>query len=362
MKKYNQALILITISIVLIVGFLNVIIDPFNVFHTKNHFNRIRPNIDKNQRISLIPSFKFDKRDINSIWVGSSKTGWGLCSEYESEIANANVVSLTLNSSSIDEAIEMATNAMIIHPEIKKIYWGIDFAEMKQSAIKKTNSVKLTNQKNITKEELLPLIISLDTFSDTSKTIQKNLKRNVKISSCADYGNKKEYNSKIINKYKDTAKKYYRDYYKNYKLNYDTFKKIENFIKESKDKGVEVIIFATTMHITERILIDNTNNSKAFSEFKRELSKIQPYYDFAVVDKYTTDEIRPDMQYFRDTIHAHPFVRKKITNQLFLNNEDFGVFVNKSNVEQHIKNEEIKFQKFMKNNSELRQQVKEWSK
>ena len=55
-------------------------------------------------------------------------------------------------------------------------------------------------------------------------------------------------------------------------------------------------------------------------------------------------------------------VKQVFELSMTLNNEDFGNLVNKNNVEQHIKNEEIKFQKYMKNNSELRQQVKEWSK
>ena len=100
----------------------------------------------------------------------------------------------------------------------------------------------------------------------------------------------------------------------------------------------------------------------SFNKFKRQLAKIKPYYDFAVIDKYTTEKIQPDMQYFKDPVHAYPFVRKKISNQLFLNNEDFGVLINQNNVEQHIQNEEIKFKKFIINNSGLKEQVKEWSK
>ena len=140
------------------------------------------------------------------------------------------------------------------------------------------------------------------------------------------------------------------------------FNKIQKFIDYSKTKGVKVVIFATTMHITERILIDNTGHSDDFNEFKKQLVKIQPYYDFAVVDKYTTDKIRPDMQYFRDAVHSHPFVRKKITNQLFLNNEDFGIWVTEKNIEQHIKNDDKKFKNYLKENADLIEQVKEWSK
>lgn len=361
-EKYNKVLLLLVISIIFFVSFLNIFVDPFDVFHTKNYFNRVRPNIDKNQRISLIPGLKFDKREINSIWIGSSKTGWNSNEKYESVLLGFNIKNLALKHCSIKESIDMAKNAILIHPEIKTIYWGLDFSEFKKIDSQKVDSIKLISNKDITKEELLPLIISFDTFGDTFKTIQKNLKKKVKVISYKDYGNRKEYNSKILNKYKDTVKNYYRDYYSDYQLSNDIFEEIEDFIDYAKNKGVKVVIFATTMHITERILIDNTNNSDNFNEFKRKLVKIQPYYDFAVVDKYTTEEIKPDMKYFRDAIHAYAFIRKKITNQLFLNNEDFGVWVSEKNIEEHLKNEDIKFKNHLRKNGDLVEQTKEWCK
>ena len=65
------------------------------------------------------------------------------------------------------------------------------------------------------------------------------------------------------------------------------------------------------MHISERISIHNNGYTDDFYKFKEELAKIQPYYDFAIIDKYTTDVIRPEMQYFRDAIHTYSFLRKK---------------------------------------------------
>ena len=113
------------------------------------------------------------------------------------------------------------------------------------------------------------------------------------------------------------------------------------------------------MHITERILINQTENLENLYMFKKELANIQPYYDFSLVNKYTVDEIRPDMQYFRDMVHPYPYLREKISNQLFLNNEDFGVLINKNNVDKIIKEDNIKFEKYIKENESTVNMVKE---
>ena len=92
------------------------------------------------------------------------------------------------------------------------------------------------------------------------------------------------------------------------------------------------------------------------------MANIQPYYDFTLINKYTTEEINPDMQSFRDLIHPYPFLRKKISNQLFSGNEDFGVLITKNNVDLIMKSDDLKYKKYINKNKNLVEMVKEHSK
>ena len=357
-KNFARKIIYIILSFIIIISLFNYYIDPFNVFHTNNKFNKHKPNIDKNHRLSKIPAFKLNKNKIDAIWIGSSKTGWSSNEEYEKSILNQNIVNLTLNGSSFYEAITMAKNALLIHPEIKTIYFGIDFCMMKKY-VEKADDLKPISKKQLTKEEILPLLISLDTLEHSTKTFNSNLKKKKKIKE--EYGFEKQYNKKVFHKFKNTINSYYKESYKNFQFDDNKISELKNFIDWCKEKDAKVVFFTTTMHMAERILIDNTENLNEFYKFKEELAKIQPYYNFAIVDKYTTDEIKPDMQYFRDAVHSYAFIRRKISNQLFGINEDFGHLVNRANVKKHNIDDDILFQKYKKQNQELVKNVKKWS-
>ena len=151
-KNFNKNIILSTLLAIGIVSALNYQMDAFDVFHTKNRFNTYKPDIDKNHRLSKIPAFKLTQEKVDAIWVGSSKTGWNSNEEYEKSILNKNIKNLALNGGSFYESITMAKNAILIHPEIKTIYFGIDFCKMSK-AVEKADALKPTTNK-LTKVDL----------------------------------------------------------------------------------------------------------------------------------------------------------------------------------------------------------------
>lgn len=358
-KNYNKLVLSALCLLIFFVVAFNYIIDPLNVFGTKNRFNEQKPNVDKNQRISKIPALKLDKNKIDAIWVGSSKTGWSSNENYESSILNANIKNLTLNSCSFYEAISMAKNSIFVHPEIKTVYFGIDFAMMLKP-VGEDSSLEEVKNRNITHKEILPLILSLDTFQHAFKTFSSNLKSTQ--TEQPEYGLEKQYNKKVLHKFKNTSQAYYKNTYKDFKFDNKKIEDLKEFVSWGEKNNVKIIFFTTTMHIAERIIIFNTGNIDEFYNFKTELAEIQPYYDFAIIDKYTTDEIKPDMQYFRDAVHAYSFIRKKISRKLFGYEEDFGNLVTKENVKQKNSVDKERFDKYLQENPKLVEQVKKWCK
>lgn len=358
-RIFNKRVIFCVAFVLIFLALFNYFIDPFAVFQVQNKFNLYRPNVDKNHRLSKTPAFKLNKEKIEAIWIGSSKTGWSSNEEYEKSILKTNIKNLSLNGASFYESITMAKNAVQIHPEIKTIYFGIDFCMMKKY-VEKPDALKPISKTNLTKEEVLPLLISLDTLQHSSKTFSKNLKKKKK--PIEEYGFEKQHNKKVYHKFENTINTYYEESYKNFQFDDKKIDNLKEFINWCNAKKINVIFFTTTMHSAERILIDITGNSNNFYKFKEELAKIQPYYDFAIIDKYTTDEIKPEMQYFRDAVHAYPFLRKKITNKLFGLNDDFGYLVTKNNVKVHNIKDEKAYNKFKLKNKELIEQVENWCK
>lgn len=358
-KKYNVLILAVLLSTLTLTVTLNYLIDPFAVFNTHNALNIVKPRADKNERISKIPELKLNKTNIDGIWVGSSKTGWGLDVDYDKNVFSKNLKNLTLSSCSFNEAVNMAKNAILLHPEIKEVYFGVDFHSFGKNFYEEPDSIQIIDNENLTRYEVLPLVLALDMYSHTFKTISANLKAAKQQKSAAT---EKEYNPKIAYRYEKTISKYYKDFYRNYDLDEKKFKQLAEFIDFANDKGIKIVVFVTGNHISERILINNTDNLEAFYQFKEKIAEITPYYDFSIISKYTTDEIRPNSQYFRDAAHMYSFLRKKMSQKLLTDSGDFGVYITQENFQKELSKDKNRFDIYLENNQDLVQQVKKWSK
>ncbi len=374
-KFYNISLILVFLILLLSIICINYFIDPLDVFHTKNIFNVYKTCMNKNQRLSKIPAFKLNKDKVDVVWIGSSKTGECTNKAYEDYLVNGNFVNMAINGGSFLEAYNMAKNVISIHPEIKRIYFGVDFHEMRVRYTEEPNNIQLITSKNLTRDEILPLLLSYKMLEFSITTISKNLKfdnwkalktETEHIAFSKDDEIKLKTPIKIYDE--DIEKNFhhmiyaYDKFYTNYKLDEHKFAQLKELVEFAKSKNVEIVIFGTSMHVSERYVIKNKNLLESFDTFKRKLVKIQPYYDFAIIDKYTTEDIKPDMNYFMDSGHAYPALRAKMTSQIIKHNDDFGRYLTQENVDKYIKIDNSNFEKYYNEHKDLMSKIKEWSK
>ena len=93
--------------------------------------------------------------------------------------------------------------------------------------------------------------------------------------------------------------------------------------------GVELIVFVNPINaVTYR-----DTNMQEFNEFKFQLAQVTDYYDFSGLNNITTNNY-----YYYETSHYRPLVGDMIINRLFnKGNADFGVYVTKDNVGEHLK-------------------------
>lgn len=102
------------------------------------------------------------------------------------------------------------------------------------------------------------------------------------------------------------------------------------------DNNIELIVFINPINaVTYR-----DTNMQEFNEFKRQLAQITDYYDFSGLNDITTNNY-----YYYETSHYRPLVGDMIVNRLFYKgNADFGVYVTKENVEEHLQDLEKQLQ------------------
>lgn len=361
-KFYNFSIILICIVFVVMSAAINFTADPYNIFKTFRikKFNLLKPCETKQQRITKIPQLKLYKNNIDILYVGSSKTDWWLNTDYHSKLSGKNVYSMALSSSSLQESIIMAKNSIFLHPEIKKIYFGIDFFSFAQGYYDTAVDVDLIKEKNLTKTELLPLLISLDTINYSIQTIITNIKSatptaQADSSSCSVNNPKAEYY------FKQTIKKYKKEYYGNYKLNKNAFSALKDFNNFAKQNNVEVVFFVTPSHIADLINIYNNNIWDDYKTFKKELANMFDYYDLASINKYNTEPVNSQIKYFRDAVHATYLLGEKFALNFYTTPNDSAVLITKKNINSYLQNEDIKLKNYLQDNPQTVKQIEEYS-
>lgn len=118
-------------------------------------------------------------------------------------------------------------------------------------------------------------------------------------------------------------------------------------IKEFKDicdkNGIELVVYMTPTHITTYLSddIDNLNN------FKRKIAAITDFWDFSVINHVTTNNY-----YWMETSHVKWPVLVDVIN--VINGvgssicENFYVYVNKQNIEEHLENMKTEREQYLK--------------
>jgi len=112
-----------------------------------------------------------------------------------------------------------------------------------------------------------------------------------------------------------------------------TLDEISEIKKICYEHDIELIVFINPLHKTAYM----SNNLKEFDRLKKGLSNIVDYYDFSGLNSITMNNYN-----YYETAHYRPLVGALIIKRLFnkdINDipEDFGILVNKNNVDEHLK-------------------------
>ncbi len=361
MKKYNILIILILLLITIFTVLINYIIDPFDIFKfiKKVGINYNKPCISKQERMTKIPQLKLNKEKIDLVYVGSSKTDWWLNIPYHSKISGKNIISMALSSSSLQESIIMAENSIIIHPEIEKIYFGLDFFSFSSNYYNTAINTERVTDKKLTKQEVMPLLLSLDTLQYSIKTFLDNIKhKSVENNNTAEISIVE--NPRAEHYFKETIKKYDRDYYSDYVLNMEAFGELDEFSNFAKARNVEIVYFLTPSHIYDLLNINSHGLTDEFYNFKKLLTQHFNYYDLSLINEYNTEPVSVNMKYFRDAVHATEYFGSMFAESFYIKPNNSAIYITKDNVDKYIESDKKNLNDYITQHPEVVKQVGEW--
>ncbi|MEB3342006.1 hypothetical protein [Okeania sp.] len=129
-------------------------------------------------------------------------------------------------------------------------------------------------------------------------------------------------------------------------------KKIVDFCKQ---KQIKLIVFISPSHATQWEIIKNAGHWSSFEEWKREVVKITPVFDFSGYNTITTEPIHNNMENYTENSHYTPKVGNLILNRILSYKEeelpeDFVILINSKNLESHLEKIRQDREVWVKNN------------
>lgn len=342
MKKYiksNKRILIIFICILTIIAIFNVIMDPYNVFMSPDlGFNTLKPEAKRQERLTKVIGLKLDKRKLDSIFIGTSRVDWSINKQHYKELTNKNTESMAVVGLGFEEYLELVKLCLKIHPEIKKVYMGLDLYTFNKNFKGNKNIVPFNQTLRLTTQELATVLFAGDTTVSSFITLFRNILPNSdRTKLYTRMGTTYRFHNNIVNiLFRNAWRKYY-ELYDDYDFNYEYYNKLRTLKADLKKQGVDLIFFHTTGHVSDIDVIYETGMWNTFTKWKKDLTKISNIYDFYYYNDINDCEISPDIQNFTDAAHASDLTGKKMIQTLTNNNGTYGRLNTAENIDKYNK-------------------------
>lgn len=274
----------------------------------------------------------------NTIMLGGSRVFFLNTSDVE-KYTKDKVYNLAFNSSTIEEQYYFLKYS-VEKLKIKNVIIGLNLYPFSEKLEKNPNTdfdknifdTGFTFQKEFKYYLEVPLI---SYFKDYYlKKYNEELYKNGSISL---YNQTKFIDNRSWQEREKNSNRGYENTYKNYlffgKTGFDYLKKMIDLCKEN---NVNYKVFITAVHESQLLLLEKYNKMDIYYNWKREIAKITPYWDFMYLNSITKDSNN-----YIDPSHILQQKGYLYFGKIFEDNsvvipEDFGVYVTENNVEEHI--------------------------
>lgn len=321
-KIYNKRIFCSFFGLLLFLIFFNIVIDPFEIFNVPKikKINAIKPDKDRNQRITKMVSLKLERKPIEAVFLGSSRVNSSISEKFYFQSTGKISKNLGMNALSHDETFKVANNVLLIHPEIKTVYLGLDFFRFLEKNKDNKRDVPISNSKNLTISEFNPLILSFNTTIASFNTLIKNLKKD---KSHIKQDKKPFFIRKLA---------LYSGNYKEAELAYGEFEKIKKFKQEITAKGYDIVLYVNPVHVLDIALIDKMGYLPVYNDWKINLAKNFDYIDFSILNELTCEPVNKDTKYFFENSHSTEFMGNVVITDLLSGKNLYSEYVTSKNV------------------------------
>ena len=337
-KKWIKTWIIIFLSILIIVGGFNYIIDPYGTNNSFNlNVNQSKPGSTKRPLHFKLPIVK--QGNIDNLLLGTSRIGV-MKIEAIQKYLTGNTFNLSSPASLTEEHYSLLKYA-IQNNHIKNVIYGLDFLSL-NGARKKLESdfskIKDDIANNINIQDNLLIYFSLDSLNYSFSMLRGEKCTTYLKDGQRDYQIKKEKiaHNKLHLKYEISHIKN-NIQYTPYKYSKNMMGYVKKIVQLCKDNNINLIIYTPPMYAEHFKNIYNYKHDD-FISFKKELSQITNYIDLSGINSISINKNNYyDFSHLRDNMSSLIFATIFHDKDSDIPN-DFGVSVDKNTINKHLKN------------------------
>ena len=329
-KKFNLIFIAAVVFLLVTIGTINVVVNPYNIFSTPvNQFTQYKPEAKLQERITKIIGFKLDKRKINTVFLGNSRVDYAIDRDYFEKVTGLTAENLGMGGMVLEEYPKLVNLIYSIHPEIKNIFLGVDFVMFSGDSIfDEKSKASFSDNPNLTSTELCTALFSFSSLRDSVWTLIKNgfnLKGGAlyNLNGTRLVGPDKKYPEVFAISSVEYLKKYSVYDYNPDKI--EILRQIKTFCDEN---GISLYLFAMPTHAVDLALLYSSENTRNdYAVWKSDVSSVLPLFDFQYPTELVAENIGTDMKYFFDISHATSVLGNKVIDFMNTGKTEFGRIV-----------------------------------
>ena len=335
-KKYQNFYLFFAISTLMplcLVAVINLVIDPYLYFYspTFKKVNQLKPEREKHLMLSKAAEINYIEAKI--IFLGSSRVMSGLNTEYPGLKYTNSTYNLGLPGANMYQIMHYFNHALANQSQIKQVILGIDFFMFNEYLKNLENFDETRLGKKIVVKDIINSLLSIDALEASITTFNANLSNQNK-------SNSKEPKTSRFKRWLTNFLSY-EGFYGKYNLSQARLENLQAIIDKCKQNNIDIKVFISPTHATQYEAMNIAGLSSTFEQWKREVVKITPVWDFSGYNSITTELINDRMENYIDNSHYSPKVGDLVLNRILSFQtervpKDFGILLTQDNIETHL--------------------------
>ncbi len=343
-RRFNLAFLVATSIPMIAVGLFNIIVDPYDAFDTPNFLgvNHSKPDKDNNDR--LYKALDIIRIQPVTVLLGSSRTKQGLDPTHPALATDPPVYNLALNGPNVYEIRRYLEHAIANQKNLKEVIFGVDFFMFNSSLMNQPSfSESRLEKRHITWQDAINSTFSIDTLYASRETIIDSINQPNKDDTYGENGfmpNRNLDNNQTEWRFNGGIKLYF-ELHSNYQLSKPYLSDFKKIVQLCKEHDIKLKVFISPSHATDLEAIRATGRWQILEQWKREIVKIVPVWDFYYYNSITTEPISNKMKNYADNSHYTPQIGNLVLDRILSYQDDqvpsdFGILITPENIESHL--------------------------